>query len=339
MITLEQIKSVMIGHAIGDALGVPVEFCSRDYLQKHPVTDMLGYGTYPVPAGAWSDDTSMSLATLDALIKNTVDYNDVMDNFTDWYVLSKYTPTGTVFDIGGTCRQAIETYRQGQGKGKNALECGLSDENANGNGSLMRIHPTCLYLNAKGISTTDAIEIIHNMSALTHAHIRSKIACVMYSYFLEELLKEPDKFSLYKALRRIMNEYVNRALFDEPCEDEVFKREREEYRHLIYRTCGYYSHWIDDFEPVKESEIKSDGYVVDTLEAATFCLIRTHSFEECVLKAVNLGDDTDTTAAVAGGLAGALYGYDAIPEKWKKQLIRKDYIEELCEQAFTAWTK
>lgn len=337
MVTLEQIKSVMIGHAIGDALGVPVEFRSRDYLRQHPVTDMLGYGTYPVPAGAWSDDTSMSLATLDSLRKNTVDYNDIMDKFAKWYLFGEYTPTGEVFDIGGTCRMAIENYRQG--KGKTALECGLSGENANGNGSLMRIHPTCLYLNAKGMSTTNAFEIIHNTSALTHAHMRSKIACVIYSYFLEELLKERDKFSLYKALRRIMNEYVNRALFDEPCEDEAHERECENFRHLIYRTCGYYSHWLDDFEPVKESEIKSGGYVVDTLEAATFCLIRTNSYEECVLKAVNLGDDTDTTAAVAGGLAGALYGYDAMPEKWKKQLIRKDYIEELCEKAFTAWTK
>lgn len=337
MVTLEQIKSVMIGHAIGDALGVPVEFRSRDYLRKHPVTDMIGYGTYPVPAGAWSDDTSMSLATLDSLLKNTVDYNDIMDNFTDWYVLGKYTPTGTVFDIGGTCRQAIENYRQGQGKP--ALECGLSDENANGNGSLMRIHPMCLYLNAKGMSTKNAFEIIHNTSALTHAHMRSKIACVIYSYFLEELLKEPDSFSLYKALRRILNEYVRQSIPLNHDEGAAHERECEKYRHLIFRTCGYFSHWMDEFEPVKESEIKSGGYVVDTLEAAMFCLLRTHSFEECVLKAVNLGDDTDTTAAVAGGLAGALYGYDAIPEKWKKQLIRKDYIEELCEKAFTAWTK
>ena len=110
MITLEQIKAVMIGHAIGDALGVPVEFCEREELKTNPVVDMRGYGTYPVPAGSWSDDTSMSIAALDSLAKGTVNLDEIMDNFVEWVEEGKYTPTGKSFDIGRTCLQAIRAY-------------------------------------------------------------------------------------------------------------------------------------------------------------------------------------------------------------------------------------
>ena len=94
-----------------------------------------------------------------------------------------------------------------------------------------------------------------------------------------------------------------------------------------------------DFDKLPETEMKSSGYVVDTLEAAIWCLLTTDSYEKCVLKAVNLGDDTDTVAAVAGGLAGLLYGYDAIPQKWIDTLIKRDYIEDLCKKAAEAWKK
>lgn len=95
----------------------------------------------------------------------------------------------------------------------------------------------------------------------------------------------------------------------------------------------------DTFESAKRDEIKSSGYVVDTIEAAIWCLMNTHSYKECVLTAVNLGDDTDTIAAIAGGLAGALYGYEAIPQEWRNTLIKRDYIEEMCERANETWSK
>ena len=130
---LYMMKSVMIGHAVGDALGVPVEFCSREELDESPVTDMIGFGSYPVPAGAWSDDTSMTLAALDSLANGTVDYNDIMENFVRWCSEDEYTPTGEMFDIGRTCLTAIRNYLATDGKP--ALECGLNDEHSNGNGS------------------------------------------------------------------------------------------------------------------------------------------------------------------------------------------------------------
>ncbi|MBQ9745721.1 MAG: ADP-ribosylglycohydrolase family protein, partial [Clostridia bacterium] len=138
----EKIKSVVIGHAVADALGVPVEFRGRTELAKAPVTDMRGFGTYSVPAGSWSDDTSMSLAALDSLANGRLDYTEIMENFAKWYFSADYTPTGAVFDIGGTCLDAIYNYSHNTGIAP--TECGSDGDYSNGNGSLMRIHPFSL---------------------------------------------------------------------------------------------------------------------------------------------------------------------------------------------------
>lgn len=164
-------KAVIIGHAVGDALGVPVEFTDREVLEKNPVTDMLGYGTYPVPKGAWSDDTSMSICTLDALGKYGLDCDRIMVNFGKWYYNDEFTPTGEMFDVGNTCSYAIDNYFAYH---KPVEECGLTGEHSNGNGSLMRIHPVVLYLANKDLTIADKMEVIHIVSALTHAHDRSK---------------------------------------------------------------------------------------------------------------------------------------------------------------------
>ena len=140
---LEKVKAVMVGHAVADALGVPVEFFTRATLDKDPVIDMRGYGTYSMPAGSWSDDTSMALCTLEVLGMLGIDYDSVMQKFGSWYYNNEFTPTGVTFDVGGTCARAIENYFLSQIP---AVECGLQSENSNGNGSLMRIHPLVLYL-------------------------------------------------------------------------------------------------------------------------------------------------------------------------------------------------
>ena len=309
---LEKTKAVMLGHAVADALGVPVEFCSREELAANPIKDMEGFGTYPFPKGCWSDDTSMSLCVLESLTKNKIDYEDIMNNFGKWYFKDEFTPTGEMFDVGNACSTAIEKYF----KDKLPLnQCGLKDEYSNGNGSLMRIHPMALYLYTRDDFTLEEkLEIIHNASALTHAHERSKIGCGIYSFVLWELLKEPDKINIFEGLKKAM----------------LFYRDYPEFQK-------YSRIFEKPFVISKQEEIYSTGYVVYTLEAALWCLLTTTSYEECVLKAVNLGDDTDTVGAVAGGLAGALYGYNAIPAKWLKVIKRKDYIEDMCERASNSW--
>lgn len=307
---LLKIKSVMIGHAVGDALGVPVEFCSRNELDTGPVDDMEGFGTYPYPAGCWSDDTSMSLAALDSLSKGDVDWDEIMLNFRKWLEEDAYTPTGECFDSGRTCVKAILSYFA---YGNSVQTCGQTGEHSNGNGSLMRIHPFVLFTEY-GEYLGNWLDIIHQASALTHAHERSVIACGIYAILLRQLLTAPNKQSIQVALDIAKEKYSK------------------------YTEFGHYQRIFEsDFTQTRRSEIKSTGYVVDTLEAAVWCLLTTDTYSECVLKAVNLGDDTDTVAAIAGGLAGALYGYESIPEEWRNTLVRRDYIEEMCERAWQQW--
>ena len=314
MITLEQIKAVMIGHAIGDALGVPVEFCEREELKTNPVVDMRGYGTYPVPAGSWSDDTSMSIAALDSLAKGTVNLDEIMDNFVEWVEEGKYTPTGKSFDIGRTCLQAIRAYLICQ----DTNECGQIGEYSNGNGSLMRIHPFALFAIAKGMTLGKSLDVIREGSIITHAHPRSIYGCGIYSMVLWDILRGADKSQIPSAIENAA------VLFD-----GIYPEESDHYEWAFYKKLSTKT----------ENEISGSGYVVNTLEAALWCLLTTNSYKECVLKAVNLGEDTDTVAAIAGGLAGALYGYDSIPQEWKDILIKRDYLESLCEKAYTEWTK
>lgn len=319
---IEKAKSVIIGHAVADALGVPVEFSDRKELEENPVTDMRGYGTYSVPAGAWSDDTSMSLCALDCLDKDTINWDDIMLNFEKWLLNGEFTPTGKTFDAGRTCVSAISNYFRNQ---LEATKSGLTDEMSNGNGSLMRIHPFVLYLHGKEMPVEEKIAIIEQASSLTHAHERSRMACGIYAFVLWEVLKKPCMESVCIGLRKAQGYYIHEKY-----------EERSTYIRLFH--YGHYLIRKYNVERAKElfskDKVKSSGYVVDTLEAAIWCLLTTESYEECVLKAVNLGSDTDTVGAVAGGLAGAMYGYETIPQKWRDILIKREYIEDMCEKAY-----
>ena len=310
---IKTVKGVIFGHAVADALGVPAEFSSREKLDRSPITDMIGYGTYPYPAGRWSDDTSMSLAALDRLASGAPDFDDIMAKVGAWYYKDEYTPTGSLFDVGNACSFAIGNYFE---RGQGVDNCGLRSESSNGNGSLMRIHPFILYAVIKRLSVGDMIDLTYRASALTHAHERSMVACGIYAFVLTSLIKKADKSAIRLGLKEAERYYKDNPEIDR------------------------YARIFDpDFEFTDRSAIKSGGYVVDTLEAALWCLLTTDSYKECALKAVNLGEDTDTVAAIAGGLAGALYGYDAIPEEWICTLKRNEYISELCESAVKAWEK
>ena len=304
------IKSVMLGHAVGDALGVPVEFCTREELDANPVTDMRGFGTYPYPAGTWSDDTSMSLCTLEAMSHEDWNLSRIMDNFVKWIDKGEFTPTGVCFDVGSTTERAITSYK----RGASAHECGLRGEFDNGNGSLMRINPFVFYASITNIDYDFFRETIAKGSRLTHAHERAIVGCQIYGYMLSFLLTEQSKESLKRGI------------------DEA---------HNDLKDVAEISHYNRIFQPnfakLSRDEIKSSGYVVDTLEAAIWCLLTTDNYRDCVIKAVNLGEDTDTVAAIAGGLAGALYGYDSIPKEWLDTLAKREYIEEMCERAAKIW--
>ena len=301
----------MFGHAVGDALGVPVEFCKRDVLEQNPVTNMIGFGTYDVPAGCWSDDTSMSLCALESLSKGMIDYDDIMRNFGKWYYDEEFTADGEVFDVGCTCLAAIFNYID---LGLSANKCGAKNERANGNGSLMRIHPFVLYAFYNRINNSDFTKMIIEASSLTHAHPISTDGCTIYAYVLRSLLDNPAKESIYRGLNAVA------------------------YDDIYYPPNAHYNRLLEsDIAAVNPSGIKSTGYVVDSLEAALWCVLTTDSYKECVLKAVNLGGDTDTIAAIAGSLAGAIYGFNSIPDNWINILKRKDYIDAMCQRAYNKW--
>lgn len=310
----ETVKAVILGIAIADALGVPVEFMDREKLAYKPVKDYVGYGTHDVPAGTWSDDTSMVLATLDSLARG-LDYTDIMGRFCEWKQNAAYTATDEVFDMGVTTNDALCKFM----KGTPALECGGPLVSDNGNGSLMRIAPAVLYVNSMFADTSieERIEIVHNISALTHSHLRSKIGCGIYAFVLMELLKASDKESVTYGLKRAKWHYEEQLEYSE--ELSFFSRLFEE-----------------SFGELPVEVIKSSGYVVDTLEAAIWCVLNTDSYSDCVLKAVNLGKDTDTVAAVAGSLAAVLYGLEGIPKKWIDELKNKELLLEICDR-FVEW--
>ena len=305
---LDAIRAVTLGHAVADALGVPVEFCARKTLKDKPITDMIGYGTYDVPAGTWSDDTSMSLCALKSLAKGRVDYNDIMNNFCKWYYNDEFTATGELFDIGITCSQAIDNYCN---YSCTIEQCGLSNITSNGNGSLMRIYPFVLYAYFNNIEGKELINIISKASALTHAHIYSIDGCIIYTHILTELLKKQCKESVHIGLAKAVKDI----------------KSHDVYKNLL----------SDNFIKSNEDNIKSSGYIVDTLEASVWCLLTTDNYKDCVLKAVNLGGDTDTIAAIAGSLAGALYGINNIPKEWLKILKKEKYIESMCENTYNTW--
>ena len=307
---LDEVKAIMLGHAIADALGVPVEFKSREELAKSPVEGYMGYGSHHVPAGTWSDDTSMTLAALDSLTHG-LDYADMMQRFCDWKTKAAYTATDVVFDMGITTNNALCRFLSGVELEK----CGDAGEYDNGNGSLMRITPAVLYCNGLFLDTTtdEKMQIVHKVSSLTHAHPRSQIGCGIYAFVLSELLSSKNKTAIRSGLRKAELYYQGKGEFA----DELVH-----FSRLFNRA----------FSKTSQTEILSSGYVVSTLEAAIWCVLNTESYSECVLSAVNLGQDTDTVAAVAGGLAAAIYGLPGIPAEWIHDLQRKEMIFELCER-------
>jgi len=158
---ITEIKSALFGVAVGDALGVPVEFNSRQTIAKNPVTDMVGFGTYNLPPGTWSDDSSLAFCLAEALTQG-FELKTIGQNFVNWYNHNFWTPRGNVFDIGIATRQAIARLAQGE---KAELSGGF-DESDNGNGSLMRILPLLFYIQDKPIN--ERYEITKQVSSITH---------------------------------------------------------------------------------------------------------------------------------------------------------------------------
>jgi ADP-ribosyl-[dinitrogen reductase] hydrolase len=306
MLTATKTLSGLMGLCVGDALGVPVEFTSRAERAKSPVTTMLGYGTWNQPPGTWSDDSSLSFCLAECLCRG-YSLDAIANSFWRWYKEAYWTPRGDVFDIGQTTHTAIMRLKQGVVP----HQAGGKVENSNGNGSLMRILPMA-YCH-RNLTLGELLARVHDVSAITHAHARSQMACGIYISIAVALLEGADLQTAYlQALQDIQTIYsVREFLLEKPHFGRIFSGEIAKL-------------------PVEE--INSGGYVIDTLESSLWCLLNSSSYSEAVLKAVNLGGDADTTAAVTGGLAGIYYGVENIPQKWMNQIARRQDIIYLAER-------
>lgn len=258
---LDRLPAAVYGFAVGDALGVPYEFCDRDTFRCDRMT---GYGTHDQPPGTWSDDTGLMLATLDSLAAHDgqVDVEDMRRRYVDWLHNGEYAIRRRVFDVGGTVRQALRTGE------------GLSGETDCGNGSLMRVLPLAF--------THASDDEIRAVSTITHAHPRCTDACVDYVRMCR-LLLDGETFA-----------------YDAPDRDSV----------------------------------PSTGYVLDTMQAVLWAVSNgCDYYPAIVLDAVNLGGDTDTIAALAGGVSGIMYGMDAIPVEWLGRLDGRNIIDRVLMHA------
>jgi len=296
--------SILLGVAIGDALGVPVEFKKRSYLKENPVTDMIGFGTHKVAEGTWSDDSSLTFCLAEAIIEGySIDRS--AEKMIKWYTENYWTADNDVFDIGNTILKAIVKLRSGVP----ASMSGSSSVNSNGNGSLMRMSPLIVYLQNKPIETR--FNVVKAESSITHSHIVSVIACFYFVEFGIGLLQGKEKHVIYRELQQTLPVFLTSQAINE--------KEIKTFERLLN----------EDIKGSKVMTILSSGYVVHSLTAAIWCLLNTNSFEDAVLQAVNLGDETDTNASIVGALAAMAYGKSQIPEKWINVIKRKNDIIDL----------
>ena len=302
------IKDSLYGFAIGDAIGVPIEFENREKLMKKPVTKMLGYGSYDVAEGTWSDDTAMTLATMDSIIKKEgkIDCDDIADKFCNWINYADYTATGEIFDVGMTTKYAMMRYWD---KKKDACKCGSIYESENGNGSLMRMLPIALFSYYKNLKDKEIYKIVKDVSSITHAHERSILGCFIYVKFVIFLLNGKDKFDAYKLIKK-----VDYKMFS--------KEELDIYSRILKK----------DIYKIKLNDIKSTGYVVDTLETVLWVVLNSESYDQSIIGSINLGGDTDTIGAITGSITGIIYGYKNINKTWLKYLRNKRYLNSMIKK-------
>ena len=311
MTIYEKIAGGLYGLLIGDALGVPYEFYMANELPVYENIEMIppaGFRkTYEmVEAGTWSDDGAQALCLLHSLLtQKKFSLKDFSDSLSSWYENGIWAVDGVVFDVGLQTSYALHAYKNGL----LPQECGLLSPDGKGNGALMRVLPLALWhtihKNSNDIDINKPLVMdAHEQCLITHGHICNQVCCALYCLVARALLDGLDAHNAIKeavdSLRRIY------------CDMPDYAQELE---------------W--SIRPDIPWEGKGTGFVVDCLRSAFMILEQSSSYEEAVKKAILLGNDTDTTACVTGGLAGILYGLQGIPKRWISMLREREKVEEL----------
>lgn len=302
---IDRYKGSLLGLAIGDALGAPVEFRSPGTFM--PLTDMIGGGTHRLSPGCWTDDTSQALCLARSLIVcNGFNPRDQLQRYVRWWQDGYLSSNGRCFDIGVTTRDSLNHFLE-----TGCVYCGSTGERTNGNGSLMRIAPIPLFYANK---PAEAVSRAADSSRTTHAARDAVDACRYYSSLIVGALHGVSKEELLNGVY----ECEKGIWCQSPLSDKI-----REVASGSYKTKN-------------PPEIKGSGYVVRSLEAALWAFYRSDNFHDGVMMVVNLGDDADTTGAIYGQLAGAYYGVEGIPQEWRDQLVKKGLIECMAEKLFNA---
>lgn len=299
--TTDRRRGTLIALAVGDALGAAVEFeCPGEFA---PVTGYRDGGPHRLNAGEFTDDTSMALALADSIAAVRWDLNDQARRYVEWMQTGKYSVNGRCFDIGITTSRSLSRFLQTG----NAFSSGSTAESSSGNGSIMRLAPVPLRFCHQFPNDIESLSRMAEESSLTtHASEQCLSACRYMALVLCGLMHGEDR-------RTVLS----------PDWQPLMKLKAIKPLHPLIEAIA-----DGGFKTKQPPEIRGSGWVVQSLEAAIWAFHDAGSFEEAVLKAVNLGDDADTTGAVCGQFAGAYFGESGIPEHLKSGLARKDMIEE-----------
>jgi len=298
----------LLGLAIGDALGAPLEFTKPGTFP--PIKDFHGGGKFKLNAGEWTDDTSMALCLAESLIRcNGFDPKDQMDTYWKWLAEGHLSVKDKAVGVGKTTMRAIFEYKK-SGEPYSSVTNPMSA----GNGSIMRLAPVPLFYVDDPL---EAIERSGESSRTTHALQVNIDSCKYFGGLIWGALNGIDKKELLSSFYSPVSGYWD---------------EHEMVSDLSDVASG-------SFKKKNPPEIKGAGYVVESLEAALWAFYNSDSFEEGVLKAVNLGDDADTTGAICGQLAGAFYGLDGIPDRFKDKLAKKELILSYAEAIRLKWAE
>lgn len=299
----DRFQGALLGLAVGDAMGVPLEFTDPGTFE--PVNDMVGGGTFNLKPGMWTDDTSMALCLAESLsVTGKFDPADQLSRYLQWYNEGYLSVNGRCFDIGNTTSQALMTFQE-----TGDPYPGPDHERSAGNGSLMRLAPIPLFFMSEPLK---ALEISARSSRTTHNHPLAVDACRYMGGLIHGALIGKSKKEILSPQYSPVPGYW---------EENPLLGEIEEV------ACG-------SFKKKEPPEIRGRGFVVKSLEAALWAFYKSETFEEGCLLAVNLGEDADTTGAIYGQLAGAYYGKNGIPSKWIKSLIKIDLIESITDRLY-----
>lgn len=301
----DQVIGGLIGSAVGDALGLPVEFKTREELKDNPVLEMQGFGSHLAASGSWSTNTSMTIALMESIREcGTVNQSDILHKLSRWLYLADYTVGSEIINPNATITQAIGRFK----KGYTPDECGETFEFASDNGALARILPIAFLCYNYNIQGKQRYDLVKKVTKLTHATEKCILANMIFVNYACLLL---EGYYPAVALQKVQQE--NYSFFSVACV--------ESFSHVLKENLTAFP----------EDAIQSHIDVIESLEAAIWSLVTTRNFEQALLRAVNLGHDTDSIGALTGGLAGLYYGIQGIPKRWLDKLKKLPELEAYAD--------